>query len=249
MSGHSKWATTKRAKAITDAKKGAIFTKLGKIISIAARKGGDPAVNFSLRMAMDKARSFNMPKENIDRAIKRGTGELGGGTIEELIYEGIGPAKSQFIVKCLTDNKNRTAAEIRHLFSEYGGSLGSVMWNFEQKGVLTITNDELKIPPTPLIKGGAGGIEEFELELIDVGAEDILKEEEGITIYTKMEDLQKVKQFLEGKNIKTESAEIEYVAKENVVVGGEEKERVEKFIEELENNEDVSDYYHNVSNV
>jgi len=107
MSGHSKWATTKRAKAIVDAKRGAAFTKIGNIITIAARKGGDPDVNFSLRMAIDKARAVNMPKENIERAIKRGTGEGDGAQIEEIIYEGIGPAKSQFIVKCLTDNKNR----------------------------------------------------------------------------------------------------------------------------------------------
>ncbi len=249
MSGHSKWATTKRQKAAVDAKKGAIFTKLGKLISVAARKGGDPAANFSLRMAIDKARNFNMPKENIERAIKRGTGELGGGAIEELIYKGIGPAKSHFIVKCLTDNKNRTAAEIRHLFSEYDGSLGSVMWNFEQKGIVRITNDELKSPPTPLNKGGTGGIEEFELELIDAGAEDILREEEGITIYTRMENLQKVKQFLESKNIKTESAEIEYMAKKNMEVSDENKEKLEKFISKLEENEDVSDYYHNISNI
>ena len=109
-----------------------------------------------------------------------------------MIYEGIGPAKSQFIIKCLSDNKNRAAAEIRHLFSKYGGALGSVAWNFEQKGVIRITNDELNHPTSPL-KGGAGVGEEFELELIDAGAEDILREEEGITIYTKMENLQKVK--------------------------------------------------------
>lgn len=249
MSGHSKWATTKRQKAATDAKKAAMFTKMSNLISIAARKGGDPTANFSLRMAIDKARSASMPKENIERAIKRGTGELGGAVIEDLVYEGIGPAKSQFIIKCLSDNKNRTAAEIRHLFSEYGGSLGSIAWNFEQKGVIRITNEELQSSLTPLNKGGAGGIENLELELIDADAEDILREEEGVTIYTKMENLQKVKQFLETKNINAESAEIEYVAKENIEAAGEDKEKIEKFIEKLEENEDISDYYHNISNV
>ena len=118
MSGHSKWATIKRAKAATDAKRGAIFTKLGNLITITAReKGGDPETNFSLRMAIDKAKAANMPKDNIEKAVKRGTGEIGGEKIEELIYEGFGPVKSQFVIKCLTDNKNRTAANIRHAFT------------------------------------------------------------------------------------------------------------------------------------
>lgn len=237
MSGHSKWATTKRQKAVVDAKRGAIFTKLAKVIAIAARKGGDPAVNFSLRMAMDKARSFNMPKENIERAIKRGTGELEGAAIEELIYEGLGPAKTQFIVKVLTDNKNRTAAEIRHLFSEAGGALGAVMWNFELKAVIRISNNQYPI----------SNKENLELELIDNGAQDILTEEEGATIYAKPEDLQKIKQFLEDKNIKTESAEIEYVAKEQLQLSAEDKDRVQTFIDQLEENEDVGEYYTNAT--
>src|SRR3989344_3863897 len=206
MSGHSKWATTKRAKAITDSKRAAIFTKLANAITIAARgKGGDPATNFSLRIAIEKAKEANMPKDNIERATKRGTGELGGNAIEELIYEGIGPAKTQFVVKCLTDNRNRSASTIRHAFSEYGGSLGSVSWNFEQKGVIRILKNELE--KTPLS-------EEFELELIDNGAQDIEREEEGWTIYTKLEDLQKTKQLLDSKNMSVESAKIEHVAKE-----------------------------------
>ena len=235
MSGHSKWATTKRQKAVVDAKKGAIFTKLAKIIAVAARQGGDPANNFSLRIAADKARSFNMPKENIERAIKRGTGELAGAQIEELTYEGLGPAKSQFIVKTLTDNKNRTAAEIRHLFNEAGGSLGAVMWNFELKGIIRISNNQFPITNK----------EDFELELIDQGAQDILTEEEGVTVYAKPEDLQKIKQFLESKNIKIESAEIKYVAKEHTELSDEDKAKAQKFIDQLEDNEDVSDYYTN----
>lgn len=239
MSGHSKWATTKRAKAIVDAKRGAIFTKLANAITIAAKeKGGDPAVNFSLRMAIDKGKAVNMPKENIERAIKRGTGGGSGEQIVELIYEGIGPAKSQFIIKSLTDNKNRSAATIRHAFSEFGGSLGSVMWNFEQKGVIRITNYELRIKNYEN--------EEFELELIDAGAQDIEKEKEGMTIFTKVEDLQKLKTFLDTKKIETETAEIEYVAKERQKVSDTDREKIEKFIEELDGNEDVSDYFTNV---
>ncbi|MDO8593038.1 MAG: YebC/PmpR family DNA-binding transcriptional regulator [bacterium] len=237
MSGHSKWATTKRQKAVVDAKRGAIFTKLGKLIAVAARKGGDPTVNFSLRMAMDKARAVNMPKENIERAVKRGTGELGGAQIEELTYEGLGPAKTQFIVKVLTDNKNRTAAEIRHLFSEAGGSLAAVMWNFELKAVIRIESEEAKNK----------SLSELELELIDSGAQDILTEDEGITIFTKPEDLQKVKKFLEDKNIKTESADIEYIAKDLLKLNAEDKDKVQAFIDQLEENEDVADYYTNAN--
>ena len=240
MSGHSKWATIKRAKGAKDAKRGAIFTKLGNMITVAAKeKGGDPETNFSLRMAMDKAKSANMPKDNIEKAIKRGTGELQGEQIEELYYEGFGPAKSQFVVKSLTDNKNRSAATIRHSFTKYGGSLGAVMWNFVQKGVIRIMNEELRIKNV--------SIDDIELELIDVGADDIQKEEEGLTIITSIEDLQPVKKYFDSKNIKAESAEIEYVAKEELKLDEGDKEKYEKFIEELEDNEDVADYYSNVS--
>ncbi len=257
MSGHSKWATTKRAKAVVDAKRGAIFTRLANLITISAKeKGGDPDINFSLRMAIDKAKAANMPKENIERAIKRGTGEGGGEQIVELMYEGIGPAGSQFIVKSLTDNKNRSAAEIRHIFSKHGGSLGSVMWNFEQKGVLRISGESLISYDANLrINANAANCEyvnntvgeEFEMELIEAGAEDIIKEAEGMTIYTKIDGLQPMKKFLDSTNIKTESADIEYVAKEAVNLNDADKEQIEKFIEALEGCEDVSDYYTNIA--
>ena len=234
MSGHSKWSTIKRQKAATDAKRSAAFTKLANMITVAAReKGGDPDTNFTLRMAIEKAKAANMPKENIERAIKRGTGELAGEQIQELIYEGFGPAKSQFIIKSLTDNKNRSAANIRHIFSKHGGAFGSVSWNFEQKGVIRISDPEFKVA-------------DLELDLIDAGADDIIEEKEGVTIITKIEDLQKVKKFLEEKNIKTETAEIEYVPKETMTVSGEDKGKIEKFIEDLEDCEDAADYYTNV---
>lgn len=239
MSGHSKWSTIKRAKGAKDAKRGAIFTKLGNQITIAAReKGGDPDANFSLRIAIEKARFANMPKDNIAKAIKRGTGELEGGRIEELYYEGIGPAKSQFIVKSLTDNKNRSAATIRHVFTKFGGALGSVMWNFEQKGVLRIAKEELENKNIDF--------DNLELDLIDAGAQDIQKEDEGITIITKLEDLQKAQKYLEDKKVKIESAGIEYVVKDMAEKTGEDKEKIEKFIEALDDLEDVADYYTNV---
>lgn len=243
MSGHSKWATTKRAKAVVDAKRGAIFTKIANVITIAAReKGGDPSTNFSLRMAMDKARAANMPKDNVDRAIKRGTGEGGGAAVEDFIYEGIGPAKAQFVIKCLSDNKNRTASNIRHIFNKAGGALGAVMWNFDMKGTIGISNQELGIR-----KQEIGDWDEFELELVDNGAEDVIREDEGVTIQTRPEDLQKVKVFLESKNIATEIAEIGYVAKETAEVAENDRESLEKFVDMLEENEDVADYYTNVN--
>lgn len=241
MSGHSKWATTKRAKAVVDAKKGAIFTKLANLITIAAReKGGDPTINFSLRMAMDKARAVNMPKDNVERAIKRGTGEGGNGVqIEELVYEAVGPANTQFVVRALTDSKNRTASLVKHIFSKHGGALSPVMWNFEQKGVIMIAAE------------GSGldklDFEEFELELADAGADDVKKEEGGAIIYTKMEDLQKVKKFLEEKDITTESAAIEYVAKDTISLNDEDQEKIDKIIDALDDCEDVSDYFLNVA--
>jgi YebC/PmpR family DNA-binding regulatory protein len=238
MSGHSKWATTHRQKEIVDAKRGAAFTKVSNVITIAARKGGDPATNFALRIAIDRAKAANMPKDNIERAIKRGTGELEGATIEELVYEAIGPANSQFVMKILTDNKNRTAAEIRHLLSFYGATMGSVLWNFDLKGVIRVAAQEAEA------KGIAS--DEGQLELIDAGADDVEKEEEGLTILTTGANLQKVKTYLEGRGIATESAEIEYVAKDKIKVSGEDAEKIEKLASALDENEDVSDYYSNL---
>ena len=242
MSGHSKWSTIKRKKGALDAKRGVVFTKLANLITIMAKEhGNDPDTNFSLRMAIEKAKSFNMPKNNIERAIKRGAGEIDGEQIEELIYECIGPANSQFIIKALTDNKNRSAANIRHIFTKAGGSLGSVMWNFEQKGVIVVANEELK--NKKII------IDNFEMELIDAGVEDIINEDENKVIYTKIENLQNIKKFLDNKNIKIESAEIEYIAKEKININGNDKNKIEKLINAIEDCEDIADYYINIKNI
>lgn len=238
MSGHSKWATTHRQKELVDAKRGAIFTKLGNIITIAARKGGDPNANPSLRAAIDRARDASMPKDNIERAIKKGTGELAGETVDELYYEGIIPPGVQVVVKCLTDNKNRSGATVRHLFTKNGGAFGSVLWNFDQRGVIRIAVEEVREKNIAL--------DELELELIDLGIVDFVKEDEGISIQTEIADLQKVKEFLESKKLKVEAAEIEYVAKEKTALPDNEQERMDKFFEALEDNEDVSDYYTNL---
>lgn len=238
MSGHSKWATIKRSKAVVDAKRGAVFTKIGNAISIAAREGGaDPEANPSLRALIDKARGVNMPKDNIDRAIKRGSGELAGDVVEELYYEGILPGNIQVVIKCLTDNRNRSAASVRHALSKYGGSLSSVMWNFEQKGVIEISQEE--------IKNKNINLEELELELIELDIEDFVSDEDGVLIYTKTEDLQKVKNKLEEKNISPLSAELEYIAKDKQKLDQAGLEKIEAFVEMLEEIEDVNDYYFN----
>ena len=240
MSGHSKWATTKRAKFATDAKRAAIFTKLSKTITVAAKdKGGDPDTNFSLRLAIEKAKAANMPKDNIERAIKRGTGELEGATIEEIIYEGFGPGGTALVIKALTDNKNRTSQSMKHILSRYGGSLGdpnSVMWQFEQKGVIRIANEKLadKNP------------EEIELQIIDLGAQDILKESDSWVIYTKIEDLQKVNKGIEALGIDVEYADLEYIAKEEATLDQDAKEKNQKLFEALDEDEDVDDYYTNL---
>ncbi|PLX27207.1 hypothetical protein C0583_04180 [Candidatus Parcubacteria bacterium] len=168
--------------------------------------------------------------------MKRGTGELGGDQILELIYEGIGPASSQYVVKAITDNKNRSASNIRHIFSKHGGSLASVMWNFEQKGVIRILKEKL-----PVLN------EDQELELIELGAEDIQKEDEGYTIISDISDLQKMKKYFDDSNIETESADIEYIAKDTNEVSEADQEKIDKLEEALDDCEDIGDYYSNLA--
>ncbi|MBD3359423.1 MAG: YebC/PmpR family DNA-binding transcriptional regulator [Candidatus Buchananbacteria bacterium] len=240
MSGHSKWATIKRTKGAADAKRASLFTKLARSITVAAKeKGGDPETNFSLRLAIEKAKSANMPKDNIERAIKRGTGEIQGEEIEEIFYEGFGPGGTALIIKALTDNRNRTSQSMKHLLSKYGGSLGgpnSVMWQFEQKGVIRLGSDKLadKNP------------EELELTIIDLGAQDIKKESDYWVIYTKVEDLQKVNKGIEDLGLEVEYADLEYIAKEKIKVSPEIKEKNQKLFGALDEDEDVDDYYTNL---
>jgi YebC/PmpR family DNA-binding regulatory protein len=231
MSGHSKWATTKRKKESVDAKRSANFTKLANVISIAARAGGDPETNFKLRMAIDKAKEYSLPKENIERAIKRGTGELLGSQIEEITYEGFGPEGIAFIIEVITDNKNRASAEVKHLLTKYGGSLGgpgNVMWQFERKGVIILKQPSLT--------------ENEELALIDAGIADI-DSADGITIYTKLEDFQKIKEKVESLKLPILEANLEYVAKEKIKPKNE--ETVTKLYEDLDACDDVSNFYSN----
>jgi YebC/PmpR family DNA-binding regulatory protein len=238
MSGHSKWATIKRKKAAIDAKRGKLFTKLIKEITIAARQGGgDPAGNPRLRLAIDNAKSANMPMDNIERAIKKATGELQGVQYHELTYEGYGPSGVALLVECVTDNKNRTVAEVRHTFSKYGGSMGetgSVLWMFERKGVITM--------PTQ------GKSEDDIMEIVlDAGAEDIQGEEDFFEITTDLETFEDVRKALVDAGLEVENASLQWIAKNTIDVAGEAEEKVMKLIDMLEDNDDVQNVYTNAN--
>lgn len=232
MSGHSKWAQIKRQKGAADQKRASLFTKLSKTITVAARQGGDPSMNFKLRLAVDRAREASMPKENIDRARQRGTGELGGQTIEEVIYEAYGPAGVAIYITALTDNKNRTIADIRHVVSQHGGKIGSsnsVAHLFASKGVIRIERAHI-----PANWG------DVELQLIDAGAEDIQEEAEGITILTSPHGLSAAGDIVKLSGVSIASQEVEMTPLVSVPVADEAtKQKIEKCVEELENLDDV----------
>ena len=214
MSGHSKWATTKRQKAVVDAKRGALFTKIGNQIAIAARGGVDPAMNPSLAMVLEKARLANMPKANIERAIARVADKSAAALIEE-VYEAYGPGGVGIIIEVATDNKNRTMPEVRHTLDKNGGRMaepGSVMFQFSRKGVIEISN-----------KG-----EDALMAALEAGAEDATEEEEGIVVYAVSSDLMKVKKALDEAGMTVTSAELQYVPNNYVPVEGEVAEKLSK---------------------
>jgi YebC/PmpR family DNA-binding regulatory protein len=236
MSGHSKWATTKRKKAVIDSKRGKIFTKLIKEITISARQGGgDSAGNPRLRLAIDNAKAANMPADNIDRAVKKATGELEGQTYSELTYEGYAPAGIAIIVDVATDNKNRTVAEVRHIFSKHGGGMGesgSVAWMFNKKGVITLPNQ--------------GKTEDEIMEIIiDAGADDMQTEEDFFEVQTSLENFENVRKALLDKKITVENASLQWVAKNTIPIKGEDAEKVIRLIETLEDNDDVQNVFTN----
>ena len=236
MSGHSKWATTKRKKAAIDSKRGKAFTKIIKEITIAAREGGgDPVGNPRLRLAIDNAKAVNMPADNIERAIKKATGELAGVSYVELTYEGYGPAGVAVIVEVATDNKNRTVAEVRHIFSKNGGSMGeggSVAWMFEKKGVVTLPRQ--------------GKSEDDLMEIIlDAGADDLQTEEDFFIIQTSIESFETVRKAVADKNLSIENASLQWIAKNTINVAGEDAEKVIKLIESMEDCDDVQNVFTN----
>lgn len=235
MSGHSKWATIKRKKAVLDSKRGKIFTKLIKEITIAARGGGDINGNPRLRLAVDNAKAQNMPMDNIERAIKKATGELEGVTYHELTYEGYGPAGVAVVVEVATDNKNRTVAEVRHLFSKNGagmGETGSVAWMFDRKGVITLPAEGKK--------------EDDIMEIIlEAGADDLTTEEDFFEVQTTIESFETVRRTLVDKNFTVENASLQWIAKNLIEVKGEDAEKVVKMIESLEDLDDVQNVFSN----
>ncbi len=236
MSGHSKWATIKRKKGKTDAERGRLFTRLIKEITIAARNGGgDEASNPRLRTAVLAAKAANMPAANIDRAVKRGTGELEGVNYEEIVYEGYGPSGTAFYVEVVTDNKNRTVAEMRHLFSKYGGNLGvsgSVARLFSKKGVIVVP---------------AGGVTEDALmeATLDAGPDDIIQDGEIFQITTEPGKLEPVKKALDAAGLKYDSAEVTMEASNVIKVEGKAAESLLKLADALEEHDDVQNVYSN----
>jgi YebC/PmpR family DNA-binding regulatory protein len=236
MSGHSKWSTIKRKKGAADAKRGKLFTRAIKEITIAAREGGgDPAGNPRLRLAIDNAKSINMPSDNIERAIKKATGELEGVTYLELTYEGYATGGVALLVEVATDNKNRTVADVRHAFGKHGGSMGesgSVAWMFEKKGIISISKQEKS--------------EDEILEIIlNAGAEDLHTEEGFFEIQTDVESFEPVRKVLRENNLQVDNASLQWIAKNTLNVKGENAEQVMKLIEALEDCDDVQNVYSN----
>ena len=231
MSGHSKWATTKRQKAVVDAKRGALFTKIGNQIAIAARQGTDPAMNPSLAMVLEKARHANMPKANIERAIARAADKSAAALIEE-VYEAYGPGGVGIVIEAATDNKNRTMPEVRHTLDKSGGRMadpGSVMFQFTRKGVIEISE-----------KG-----EDAMMAALEAGAEDVTEEDEGSIIYTAASDLMKVRAALADAGLTITSAELQYVPNNYVPVEGEAAEKLEKLLGAIDDLDDVTNVYTN----
>lgn len=237
MSGHNKWSSIKNKKGKEDAKRGKVFTKLSRAIIVAAREGGeDPEYNPSLKSAIEKAKAENMPNDNIDRAIKKGAGDSEQGAYEEVLYEGYGPEGVALMVSCLTDNRNRTASEVRHAFDKFGGNLGqdgSVAFMFERKGVLSVAlegKDE----------------DEVMMDALDAGADDFEVENEFAIIKTSLTNFSKVRDDLLGRGYNFEAADLFYIPLNTTEITKEENiKNMMKIIDMLEDNDDVQDVYHN----
>jgi len=236
MSGHSKWAQIKHKKALTDAKKSKNFSKLAAAITVAVKeKGADPDKNPKLRLAIEKARSFNMPTTNIERAIQKGVGSNEANQLEELTFEAYGPNGHPLLILAITDNHNRTLAEIKHILTKYGGKLGtsgSVLWMFEQKGKIILKNNNLT--------------DDEELKLIEAGVDDIKKEDENIIIYTQPENLFNIQQKIKDFGFEIEDASFEFIPKNIENISDEERNIYEKLFNELDDQEEVKDIYSSI---
>lgn len=236
MSGHSKWAQIKRQKGVNDARRGQLFTKLGREISVAARLGGgDPEANFRLRLAIQKAREYNLPLENIERAIKRGLGEMGGTALEEVTYEGYGPGGAAFLIQTLTDNRNRTVAEIRNLFERHGGRLGEtgcVAWLFEPQGVIAVESE-------------GQDPEELALLAIEAGADDVTISDGALEVTTDPQRLEEVRRALEDTKAPIVSSEALMQPKSTVPLEGKEALQALRLLDRLEDLEEVQRAFFN----
>ncbi|HLB95509.1 MAG TPA: YebC/PmpR family DNA-binding transcriptional regulator [Patescibacteria group bacterium] len=236
MSGHSKWSQIKRQKGAADIKRGALFSRLTNAIILAARSGGDPSANFPLKIAIEKARAANMPKENIERAIKRGTGELGGTKIEEVLYEAIGPENIGLIIQALSDNRNRTNSEVKNVLTQFGGKLvglGAVKYQFERMGKMLIDLAEFDR-------------EDLELKVIDAGARDFEEEDDSLAIYTQPNELKIVKEKLENQSIPVREAALTWEPKNLVSISDQSQaKKILVLMEGLENIEEVTGVYAN----
>jgi len=230
MSGHSKWSSIKHQKAVSDARRGQLFTKLTREIIVAVRKGGsNPDTNSALRLAIQKARDNSMPSENIERAVKRGSGTMEGASLVEMVLEGYGPGGAAILVQALSDNRNRTVQNIRNLFSRGGGNLGesgSVAWLFDPKGVITINTNNLDT-------------EELALQAIDAGAEDVSIENEYVEVYTRPEELESVRAGLEKEDIPIDSAELSMVSKTMLELDEKPALQILKLMDKLEELDEV----------
>jgi YebC/PmpR family DNA-binding regulatory protein len=238
MSGHSKWSTIKRKKGVADAKRGAIFTRLAREIVISARVGGsDPDTNFRLRLAIDKARAGNMPKENIERAIKRGAGEdKDAAAFEEITFEGYGPNGSALMVTCVTDNRNRTVPEMRHAFSKSGGSMaeqGAVAWQFDRKSYFAFPAEQLNFDKA------------FELG-VNAGADDVVDGGDTIEIYAPVEAFKSIADALHAANVAPEESGLRMIAKQEIELDVQDTLKFMKMAESIEDLDDVQDVFHNV---
>ena len=237
MSGHSKWSTIKRKKGVADAKRGAVFTRLAREVTIAAREGGDPDTNFRLRLAVDKARAENLPKDNIERAIKKGTGEdKEGTTFEELTLEGYGPHGSALMVTCVTDNRNRTVPDMRHAFSKSGGNMaepGAVAWQFDRKSYFAFPASKLSFDKA------------FELG-IEAGANDVVEDEGTIEITAPVESFKVIADALHKAKVQPEEANLRMLPKQEMELDAEDTVQVLKALEAIEDLDDVQNVYSNL---
>ena len=240
MSGHSHFSTIKHKKGAADAKRSTMFSKIARMISVAVKEGGgDPNANSKLRMAVEKGRSINMPADNIERAIKRGSGDIVGARYEEVVFEAYGPGNIALIIEGVTDNKNRTLSEIKQILERGGGKMvaeGAVRWIFERKGIIV-----LSLPADVSKK------DDIEMAVIEAGADDISWREDGLVVYTAVDSLEAVKRKLKEQGLKIESSSWDLVAKEHVEVSPKEKEAAEKLFELLDDNDAVQEVYSNLA--